>query len=53
MLFDDPSSPGRGIEVDRATFRMAGHRRLLGEAARALCAFLFRIELDLSKLNRP
>src|SRR4051812_3231378 len=44
MLFDDPSSPSRGIEVDRATFRMAGRPRLFREAARALCAFLFRIE---------
>src|SRR4051812_35494765 len=44
MLFDDPSSPGRGVEVDRATFRVADRTRLLREAARALCAFLFRIE---------
>src|SRR3954454_22024335 len=36
--------PCRGIEDDRATFRMAGHRRVLREAARALCAFLFCIE---------
>src|SRR4051812_31621833 len=45
MPFDDPSSPGRGVVVDRATFRVAGRRRLPGEVARALCAFLFRIEL--------
>src|SRR4051794_15366824 len=44
MPLDDPSSPGRGVEVDRALFRMAGRPRLLREAARALCAFLFRIE---------
>src|SRR3954454_13598779 len=44
MPFDDRSSPGRGVEVDRATFCVAGRPLLLGEAARALCAFLFRIE---------
>lgn len=58
MLFDDPSSPGRGVVVGRATFRVAGRRRLPGEAARALRAFLFRIEpfslnsTDLSSFER-
>src|SRR3954453_7400312 len=45
MPFDDPSSPRRGAETARATFRVAGRPRLLGEAACALRTFLFRIEL--------
>jgi len=39
MPFDDPSSPDRGAEIARATFRAAGRPRLLGEAVRALLAF--------------
>jgi hypothetical protein len=45
MPFDDSSSPGRGAEVGRAIFRVAGRLRLLGEAAWLPRAFLFRIEL--------
>jgi hypothetical protein len=41
MPFDDPSSPGRGDEIARATFRAAWHPRLLGEAELALLAFFF------------
>src|SRR3954451_8917942 len=33
MPFGDPSSPGRGVEVDRATLSMAGRPRLLDELA--------------------
>jgi hypothetical protein len=58
MPFDDPSSPGRSVVVDRATFRVAGRLRLLGKATWPLRAFLFRIELfslnstDLSSFER-
>jgi len=44
MPFNDLSSPGRGVEVERAIFRVAGRSCLLGEAACPLLAFLFRIE---------
>jgi hypothetical protein len=33
MPFGDPSSPGRGVVVDRATLSMAGRPRLLDELA--------------------
>src|SRR3954468_17378493 len=46
MPLDDPSSPGRGVEIDRAIFRVVvGRPGLLDEAARALRTFLFHIEL--------
>src|SRR3954452_2543057 len=45
MPLDDPSSPGRGVEIDRAIFRVVGRPGLLDEAASALRTFLFHIEL--------